>query len=203
MPRLKDHLLSRLYGKEYDGDEEEYTDAERRQVILVNNRIYRHKVVRINYTTYDVRRSQDSLNPRTHADVMVTAHEEQDDRNSHPYWYARIVGVFHADVLHVGPLSKTAEPQRMEFLWVRWLGRDMDEPAGFRKKRLSRLGFVSDSDDDPGAIPFGFLDPGQIIRGVHLIPAFAHGKTSELLGPSMVRPSSDGDEDWVYYYINM
>ncbi|THG93150.1 hypothetical protein EW026_g8010 [Hermanssonia centrifuga] len=202
IPGLKDHLLSRLSGKDYNGDEQEYSDEERRALLFVDNRIYRHKVVRVNYTTYDLRRDQDSLNPRTHADVMVTAHEDQAGRDSHPYWYARIVGVFHADVQHVGPTSKSTESQRVDFLWVRWFGRDMHVRAGFPARRLHRIGFVSD-DEDTNSPSFGFLDPAQVIRGVHLIPAFEYGKTLELLGPSIVRPSSDDDEDWVYYYVNM
>ncbi|KAG2029536.1 hypothetical protein BDR03DRAFT_825481, partial [Suillus americanus] len=95
LPRLKDHILARLLGHDYDGDEVSFSSAQRSQLMLVNDRIYRHKVIRINYTTYDLRREQDSLNSRTHADIMVLSHED-DEANGHPYWYARIIGVFHA-----------------------------------------------------------------------------------------------------------
>ncbi|THH23073.1 hypothetical protein EUX98_g8103 [Antrodiella citrinella] len=61
---------------------------------ISNNRMYRHKVLRINYTTYDVRRAQDSLNPRTHSDIMMLAHEDNDNGRSQ-YWYAHIVRLFH------------------------------------------------------------------------------------------------------------
>ncbi|KAI0280070.1 hypothetical protein BC826DRAFT_875634, partial [Russula brevipes] len=50
---------------------------------------------------------------------------------------------------------------------------------------------------------FTFLDPDQIIRGVHLIPGFAHGKSSHALGPSLARLPSDKDEDWLYFYVNI
>jgi len=33
--------------------------------------------------------------------------------------------------------------------------------------------------------PFGFVDPACATRAVHLIPAFEHGRTAELLGPSI------------------
>jgi len=66
---------------------------------LVNDRIYQHKV---NYTTYNARRSQDSLNPCTHGDIMVLSWDD-----SHPYWYARIMGIFHAMVIQTGPKSKS------------------------------------------------------------------------------------------------
>ena len=98
------------------------------------------------------------------------------DHPAHPYWYARVIGIFHCMVHHHGHSS---EPKRMDFLWVRWLGLDTVAPGGWDRKRLHSVGFIPE--DDPAA--FGFLDPEQIVRGVHLIPAFARGHTSKLLGP--------------------
>lgn len=121
------------------------------------NKLYRHKVVRVNYTTYDIRRAQDSLNPWTHADFMVLAHKDGDD--AFPYWFGRIIEVFHADIVHTGVASKSIEPQQMDFLWVRWFGRDLSHKSGFKAKCLHRLGFLPD--DQPGA--FAFLDPQEII----------------------------------------
>ncbi|KAF9472523.1 hypothetical protein BDN70DRAFT_818521, partial [Pholiota conissans] len=48
----------------------------------------------INYTSYGLRCCQDSLNPQTHADIMILSHK--DEENIYPYWYARIIGIFHA-----------------------------------------------------------------------------------------------------------
>jgi hypothetical protein len=197
LPRLKDHLLSRILNRPFDGDQPAFSDEDRSSITFVNNRLYKHKVLRVNYTTYDLRRCQDSMNPRTHADIMVLSHEDEEDESKrHPYWYARVIGIFHANVRHVGPNSTSSEPQKMEFLWVRWFGRDLTYRAGWRAKRLHRLGF--DEQD-----PFGFLDPNVVIRGVHLIPAFAHGRTSEKLPPSIARQPSENDEDWIYYYVAM
>ena len=53
IPRLKNYFLSRLLGRQYDGDELEFTANDRRSVIIENNEIYRHKVLRVNYTTYN------------------------------------------------------------------------------------------------------------------------------------------------------
>jgi hypothetical protein len=196
LPQLKDHLLLRLLGRPYQGDEVTFSDMERQTVTFVNNQLYRHKAIRINYTTYDVRRSQDSLNPRTHADIMVLSHEDEED--PHPYWYGRILGAFHALVRHVGPDSVSTDVRRMDFLWIRWFGRDLGHRAGWAAKRLHRLGFMDS--EDPGA--FGFLDPKEVIRGVHLMPAFAFGRTSELLAPSIARQPREKDKDWRFYYIN-
>jgi hypothetical protein len=198
MPDLKSHLLSRLLDIPYDGDEAKFSDQDLLDVTIVQDRIYAHKVMRINYTTYDLGRDQDSINPRTNSDIMVLGHEDDDSPNSHPYWYARVVGIFHADVRHVGSRSKSRQTQRMEFLWVRWFGRDLDHRAGWKARRLHRVGFLGSSERDA----FGFLDPSEVIRASHLIPAFYHGLTSELLPKSVARRPEQNDQDFVYYYIN-
>lgn len=194
MPRLKDHLLGRILGYAFDGDETEFSDAQRSSIQLVNNRIYRHKVLRVNYTSYDMRRCQDSLNPHTHSNIMVLSQE--DETGLHPYWYARIIGIFHARILHYGTSS---DPVDMDFLWVRWYGRDLSHKSGWKAKHLPRVGFV-DSEDP---LAFGFLDPSLIIRGSHIIPSFDHGHTDLLLPPSIARTLSEKDSDWRMLYINM
>ncbi|KAJ7038616.1 hypothetical protein C8F04DRAFT_951015 [Mycena alexandri] len=198
LPDLKAHLLGRILDIPYDGDETQFSLQDLTDVTIVRERIYAHKILRVNYTTYDVQRDQETLNISTHPDFMAFAHEE-DDNNPHPYWYGRIIGIFHADVCHVGPRSKTGgHPQRMEFLWVRWFGRDMDHVGGWATKRLHRVGFV---DAEQGG--FGFLDPAQVLRGSHIVPAFHHERTTELLGPSIARHfDGENDEDYRYYYVN-
>jgi hypothetical protein len=197
-------LLSRLLCHNYDGDELDFSPSDRRNVILVKNTIYRHKVLRVNYTTYDLRRAQDSLNPRIqgHGDVMVLSPEnEEENKNPHPYWYARILGIYHANVRHLGSNSKSDQSQHMEFLFVRWFGRELTPEPGWKAKRLLCLGFVPGNDETA----FGFLDPAQVIRGVHLIPAFAWGHVTKYLPQRSViaRGLKEPDEDWQSYYVNM
>jgi hypothetical protein len=51
---------------------------------------------------------------------------------------------------------------------------------------------------------FGFIDPANIIRGVHLIPAFNDGLTSGLLDTSpLACQPHEGDYDWNFFYITM
>jgi hypothetical protein len=88
----------------------------------------------------------------------------------------------------------------MDVLWVRWFGLDADAPGGWSKKCLHGISFIPW--DEPGAA-FGFLDPAQVIRGVHLIPDFSWGRTNSRLPPSIVHPADDGDEDWEHFYINL
>lgn len=193
---MKDHLLGRLRNQPYN--EEPFSDRERNSVHIVNNRIYSSKVLRVNYTTYDVRRDQDSMNPRTHSDVMVLSHE--DDPNAHPYWYARVIGVFHLKVLHLDSSATNRSVQHMEFLWVRWFGMVPGHRFGTTVARLPKIGFVPDTDP----LSFGFLDPSLVIRGCHVIPSFNDGRTAELLtvSPTAGRPPDETD-DWTAFFVNM
>jgi len=49
---------------------------------------------------------------------------------------------------------------------------------------------------------FGFLDPSEVIRGAHLIPAFHYGRTPNLLPKSIARRPDQNDQDFFYYYVN-
>lgn len=202
LQKLKNHILGRLLPAHETIDTgEEFTQAQRNALAIINGRIYRHKVLRINYTTYDLRRAQDSLNPRTHSDIMVLSHEdlEKDLENPHPYWYARVIGIFHVDIRYNGPEIANQQPKRIDFLWVRWFARHSRSKYGWAARRLPRVGFYPRG--DPNA--FGFINPDDVIRAVHLIPAFRYGRTTELLPPSIARHESDNDEDWDWYYVNM
>jgi hypothetical protein len=120
-----------------------------------------------------------------------------------PYWYARVIGIFHGMVS-----SNLLEPNKrslhhMDFLWVQWFGM---EPGryhhGFCYAHLPKIGFVKSTDE----FAFTFLDPVQIIRGAHIIPAFAEGCTSTLLPitKSIARVLNPEDEsDWLNFYVNM
>ena len=71
IPKLKDHLLGHLWNQLYDGDQDPFSDHDCMSVHIVDNRIYSSQVLRIDYTTYDIHRDQDSVNPHTHPDIMV------------------------------------------------------------------------------------------------------------------------------------
>ncbi|KAF9470995.1 hypothetical protein BDN70DRAFT_820601, partial [Pholiota conissans] len=200
---LQDHLLGCLRGRTFDGDtDESFTSADRLTVRLQNETIFRVCTARINYTTYDLRRAYDTINPRTHPFVMVASPEVEP--GSHPFWYASVIGIFHANVQHIGKDSKDYRPQRMEFLWVRWLGIEPDRSFGQQQALLPKIGFIPDSDE----FAFGFLDPSLVLRACHLLPSFVDGRTNKLLTPmpnnqaTEARPSGEKD-DWVNYYVGM
>ena len=153
--------------------------------------------MRVNYTTYDMQCEQDTINPHTHPDIMLLSHEDEGD-SYHPYWYTRLLGIFHVNIKHTGPRSRTPHVQKIELVYVQWFGRDLGHAAGWSACRLYHVGFLSA--DSPGA--FEFINPSDIIRGVHMIPAFAYGKLSKVEKSVAQRPADD-DEDWLYYYVGM
>ncbi|RDB16223.1 hypothetical protein Hypma_003115 [Hypsizygus marmoreus] len=201
IPKLQDHILGCLLEREFDGDaHEDFNHEDRNTVRVVGNKICQGNICRINYTTYDIRRDEDSINPRSHPDIMVRSPETGD--SAEPYWYARVIGVFHAMVSTSHPLAHDRTIQCMEFLWVRWFGVEPGYRCGFRQARLPKVGFVESTDD----YAFTFLDPAHIIRGCHLIPAFAAGCTSNLfpVGQSAARVlNSDDTDDWANFYVGI
>lgn len=187
-----------MLGYDYDGDEHRFNDAERNDINLT--RVIESRILRINYTSYDIRREQDVLRPSQDCPIMALSREDDPTVAGHPYWYARVLRAFHIDVIHVGPNARCHSPQTMEVLWVRWLGVEPCYHWGFSRARLPKVGFVPESDENA----FGFLDPSLVIRGCHLIPSFSDGRTSNLLrhGPFFSRGSDEVD-DWTSFYVNM
>jgi len=171
---------------------------DRNTIRIRNNTIYRHCTARINYTTYDMRRDYDTINPRTHPFIMVPSPETEID--THPFWYAAVLGIFHAEVQHTGRLSSDLRPKIIEFLWVRWLGPVHGHYSGRQQAKLPKLSFFPDDDE----FAFGFLDPSLILRGCHLIPAFADGRKVEPPAPNDMETRLSGFLDhWNHYYVGV
>ncbi|KAE9389208.1 hypothetical protein BT96DRAFT_1025149 [Gymnopus androsaceus JB14] len=214
LDKLKDHVLRQLLDVD---DPTNFTPADRSAVLFENNQLYRHKVVRINYTTYDLRRDQDSINPRTHPHIITLSPPGTD----HPFTYGRVIGVFHANVrlqrVHGSNITPT-NFVRINFLWVRWFRYDSTYKSGWKAKRLHRIQFYDGK--DPTA--FGFLDPALVVRGVHIIPGFHYGGASgdnpdwpwaEYLPEDSIARQYETinihgklaieTDDWVFHYVNI
>jgi hypothetical protein len=128
--------------------------------------------------------------------MVYPGSSENSDTQSSSYWYARVIGIFHAQVA----FGETNQSQQMDFLWVRWFQVDEDSPFSMKKKRLPRVSFVDGN--EPCA--FGFVDPADVVRAVHLIPAFNLGRTKKIMGESqLARKGSDKGKDWKKYYVGM
>ena len=199
MDHLKDHLLEQIHGIEFSGEVTSFTDAKRESLIIVQNAIYEHKIVSVNYPTYDLQQEQDTINPRTCADILLLSHETDLELDCHPYWYVWVVKIFHVYICYYGRDSQSHNLKCIDVLFVRWFGQDKAHRSSFSARRLPHIGFIPEEDLDS----FGFLDPNVVIRDVHLIPAFSLGQTEELLGPLLAWPEKDSDEDWQAFYINM
>ncbi|KAH9884316.1 hypothetical protein C8Q73DRAFT_661143 [Cubamyces lactineus] len=175
-------------------DEYEPTYNEFASLRLRHNRAYIHKRMLVNYTTYDMRREQSSINPSSQADILLLA----PPGSAHPYLYARVLGIFHVNAYMAGHGDET--PTLIQVLWVRWYNLDSDEPWCINTCTLPRLVFAPLDDS-----PFGFISPDQVIRAVHIIPAFAHGRSDTALPGYSIARSNDGedDEDWNYLYVGI
>ena len=62
---------------------------------------------------------------------------------------------------------------------------------------------MEDTNDTEASPAFGFVDPGNVIRSVYLVPIYGEGRRADLLGPSMARSPSEGNEDFCLYYVNL
>ena len=181
-------------------------------VLIKNNRIYNHKLARFYHTTYDVRRSEDVINPRTsHSNIMLlsdlsVSNDEDNLATSsiHPFLYARVIGIYHVNVVYTGPGMKDYRPMRFDFLHVRWFQQETpknqkkthNQPGGWASLRLNCLSFPPMAEKGS----FSFVDPALVLRGCHLIPAFAMGKCySDGIGLSGL---SADKNDWNFYYVN-
>jgi hypothetical protein len=182
---------------------EEFTDSDRNSIRFVGGKIYSVQTCHIYYTSYDLQRQCDTVNPRTHPDIMLRS--PVNEEGAEPYWYARVLGVYHANIWAENSVIPGARNVRhMDFLWVRWFGEVPGYRSGFRRARLPAIGFIESTDD----FAFSFVDPTNVVRGCHLIPAFDAGQSSDLLpwpGSVARRFNSEDtdDSDWLYFYVNM
>lgn len=129
---------------------------------------------------------------------MVLSNDDTDLDDAHPYHYARVLGIYHALVSYSG-----RSPVRVDFLHVRWFRRDRSIPSGWLAKRLPCLSFVPHTEQHA----FGFLDPADVVRAVHLMPAFAHKRVVTLPAPSpiahVLKDGHSDSKDWRKYYLGM
>jgi hypothetical protein len=194
VPKLKDHLMRRIH-KSRDRPESE-DEKDLNTVILKDDRMYQHNISRFNYTTYDVRRAQDVINPKTpHCNVMVLRADDDTGNQDHRYIYGKVLGVYHINVIFIGSGMVDYTPLRLEFLWIRWY-EPMDQRSAWETSTLDRVTFPPMADEHS----FGFLDPADVLRGCHVIPSFASGKRHhDGLGMSAC---AQDKHDWCEYYVN-
>ncbi|KAF7967815.1 hypothetical protein HWV62_32975, partial [Athelia sp. TMB] len=204
--KLKKHLLPRILStlrgqKDVDHDQLPLPDTcDTDAVISFNlNRLYLHRILRINYTTYDIRREQDLINAHSaQHNIMVLCQPTEDSgtNDAISYRYGRVLGTYHINVVYNGPgRPPWHQKLRAEIVWVRWY-EELGQPGtDWAHRRLGRLRFLPIEDHDA----FGFVDPGDIVRGCHIIPRFRMQKVHKS-GKGHSPLAKDGS-DWKEYYI--
>ncbi|KAI0739141.1 hypothetical protein C8Q80DRAFT_232993 [Daedaleopsis nitida] len=179
--RLYEHLAARIFGGTMYSERDDFAMDELDGDRLFKDRMYEHKTLRINYTTYDLLREQDVISPRNHADIMVPSPEWD---NMFPYWFGRVLGIFTVQASYHGPNS-TPQSRRWREYEILW----------------PTVTFVNAN--EPGNDPFSFINPDDVIRAAYIILRPHHGLTDELLKPSKlarkigVEPGVQ-DEVWDY-----
>ncbi|KAF8666244.1 hypothetical protein RHS04_09698, partial [Rhizoctonia solani] len=198
IPQLKRFFLARALGSR---NHPKFNKQELTEIRFHRDRMYRHKTLCINYTSYDVLCQQDVLNPSTSNQfVMLPAQSEDGSKPPHPFIYAKVLGVYHAHVSYGREV-----PCREDFVHVRWLYYDTDtaRQGGWDEHRLDHIGYEQCCTDQDLIDSFNFIHPSDIIRGVHLIPDFQSGRCNRLLNFSKsIAHDSDDHWDWKHYYVN-
>jgi hypothetical protein len=179
-----------------------FSDEDLQHILFRYDGIFEHAAIRCNFTMYDVRRAQDSIKPRSsHNDIMLLAPQSSDNSIKHSFWYARVMRVFHANVLPFNIRGKAILPKetRMDFLWVHWFASDPQtgNQDGFLRKQLDRVTLLNKDDSHA----FGFVDPAQIVRGCHMIPAFTQIPTEKVLNRAALLHSLE-DDDISSFYVS-
>jgi len=93
------------------------------------------------------------------------------DGKDHPFSYARVLGIFHANIIYTGPRSKDFLSHQIKFLWVRWF-EIVQDCLGWEQHVPDTIKFLLMANEDT----FGFVDLVNVLRACHVIPSFADGQ---------------------------
>jgi hypothetical protein len=162
------------------------------QILLHSDRIYRHDTYHVNYTSYDLRTEQDIINPSTsRCNVMClrsTAGTALGDEGH--YVYARVLGIYHVNVVYNGPGSSDMKTRRFDVLWVRWYDSSKAPQNKFSLQTVS-LPTVSTALES-----IDFLDPADVLRAAYIMPRFMKGKkhNTEDMAFAPTEPDSEDDD---------
>lgn len=243
--RLKRHLVPRVYQRlleEAEAVRAEDQDASRIWLLglLVNSSndstnsldasdvdqiyfhsdwMYEHNILNINYTSYDVRRETDIVNPKTlRRDVMCLQQVDEHGESTadptsaaaappHRFLHARVLRIFHTNVVYQGRGSSDLRKRRFDFLLIRWFSFKTRNAV---QDSLDRITLVPLSSADA----VGFLDPANIVRASHIVPRYSLSQLHpDSQGSDRLYPDKRGSdpvvsklakdwEDYCEYYMN-
>ncbi|KAG2005526.1 hypothetical protein CC2G_001925 [Coprinopsis cinerea AmutBmut pab1-1] len=179
-----------------------------KHVLFEGNRIFSHSTLSVSYATYDLQRGQDNINPNSpRRDIMCLRDRTDDDPDSPtgPYFlYARVLGIYHANIIYNGPGSIDRLTRRFNFLWVRWYDH-IGTQNSWDSKTPDYLRFKPLCDAHYDGHNIAFLDPDQVLRGAHIVPRFAkglvYGDERSRTGRRFSKSAND-EQDWKEYYVD-
>ncbi|KAJ3538209.1 hypothetical protein NMY22_g5263 [Coprinellus aureogranulatus] len=166
------------------------------QVILKNDVLYAHRIMRIKYTTYDARRDEDIIHIETdQTNVMLHNPLYAYGTSVHPFVYGKVIAILHADVGFVGDIGQCEGEyiyRSTELLWVRWY-RLCSNSGEFALDEVELLPM-----DEPES--HTFINPSDVVRACHIVPKFAEGRRyPDGIGKSAL--ANDG-ADYKKYFVN-
>ncbi|KAJ3527383.1 hypothetical protein NMY22_g9809 [Coprinellus aureogranulatus] len=166
------------------------------KIVLKDDRLYTHKIMRIKYTTYDARRDEDIIHLDTpQCNVMFLNQDYSYGTTEHPFIYGKIIGILHADVSYIGDIGRQGTQyfyHPIEFLWVRRY-RIQPKAGDFELDQVELLPI-----EEQGS--HYFVDPLEVLRACHLVPNFHEGpRYIDGIGKSTV---ADDGTDWKRYFVN-
>ena len=146
-------------------------------VYFKHESLYQHKMIRIKYTTYDIQHGTNIIKLEgPHCNIMLLANHTNgsDSSNLHHFMYARVLGVYHADVIYTRPGMQNFEAHSFQMLWVRWYEVVDSDPgsSGWDSLTLVMLHFPPLHHDNS----FGFVDLEVVLQRCHILPAFDKGE---------------------------
>jgi hypothetical protein len=164
------HLATlRAIQLQLEGDDLPLHHQNHDRILFQSDRIYKHDTFHVNYTSYDLRREQDVVNPKTsRCNVMCLKMFNKASPDSR-FRYARVLGVFHVNVAYGGPGSPDMNVRRFDFLWVRWYEdiKHTQNPFALQRVTFSTISATKDAVD--------FLDPADVLRACHIVPRYHLG----------------------------
>ncbi|KAJ3542953.1 hypothetical protein NMY22_g3318 [Coprinellus aureogranulatus] len=226
--KLKQHLYPRViealiaeaktdlerYGRalarltELANSNSEASEADADNIYFHSETIYRHNVLQVQYTTYDCRLGCDTMNPSTsRRDFMCLTSRDgpssdtATDGEGNDFVYGRLLGIFHANILYMGPGALDFRRRRFDFLWVRWYGQVPSQQPSLvtQRQELDRVKLIPITNADS----WGFIDPSQILRAAHILPRFSLGQVyPDKKDKRILSKCAREREDWAEYYVN-
>ncbi|KAG7093513.1 hypothetical protein E1B28_007187 [Marasmius oreades] len=177
--QLHAHLLAHILKT---NNSEDFTVEDLSLIHFVKDKIYTHKCFCLHYNTYNMHCKSYTISNQLHPDVMLLADDATAEEEEHPYCYARVVRMFHANVVHwrQDMAYEDSALRCMDFLWVRWYELDTSSAHGWQAKHFPKVHFLPSSKYNA----LGFVDPSTVLRGAYMQPLFAGGSTLDLLAPT-------------------